>query len=271
MPRIPAFPRHARALRICLSIFLGLAFFGARPAVSAEPPGCDTSTLKAARLGSISDALDISLDTGEILRLAGIDTVSGSQTALLQALRAGLPGGSIVQYTAGNVQDRWGRVAAQLYLPPERAGLPPDWVQGVIVAKGLARIWPEQFANPCWAALARTEALARQERRGLWAAGDTAELITDKEKVAAAEGSRSILRGRVIGTGQGRATIFVNFGRFNSGAASLRIPRRLAQDLQQAGIDAVQLRGKSLRIRGVVTVGKQVFIAITQAEQIELE
>ena len=232
---------------------------------------CGEAALQNARAVSVSDALDVSLDNGLELRLSGIDTVSGGRAALLAALREGLPPGAAVQFTAGEARDRWGRAAAQLYLPPERPGLPPDWVQGVLVAKGLARIWPEAERNPCWKELAATETAARQERRGLWAAGDTAEWIGDKDKVLAAAGARGVFRGRVTGIGQGRASYFINFGRAQAGIPSLRVPKRLQHDLKQAGIELEQLRGRMIRIRGIATAGSQTYVAVSQAEQIELE
>ena len=259
-----------RRLRFLARIIPQLAAIAGQAQPAPEPGFCDSAKLEPARVAGVSDLADITLEGGAVLRLAGIDTASADSSALLEALRAGLPAGASVLFNAPSGTDRWGRRAARIYLPPEKAGEPPDWIQGVIAAKGLARVWPEPGADPCWKALAATEAIARFERRGLWQDGDIALRPDEKERLMSAAGSRMTLVGRITGANTGRATVFVNFGYSRDGIPSLRMPRRLIQPLQEAGLDISHAKGTIIRVRGIVTLGRQLFIDIGHIGQIEV-
>ena len=233
------------------------------PARAAEP--CRPDVLKASAVAETTEEGEVRLQDGRLLRLAGLE----SGPALVAALRAGLPPGATALFGGGGgAPDRWGRLAVQLYLPGEE-GRAPDWAQGALVETGLARLRPEGLPAPCWAALLSFERRAREGKAGAWAEPDAIVEATDRAALARLAGRRGVVEGVVVGTGQGRSLLFLNFGGNRYEDFSVTISKRRAATLQKAGINAAALVGARVRLRGVLGRGRRPSMEIYAADEIE--
>jgi endonuclease YncB( thermonuclease family) len=159
----------------------------------------------------IVDVETVALDDGREVRLAGIIAprardVAGSapwpvEAAARRAISDLLIGRTVgFRRTSGRDQpdtDRYGRLVVQLFLI-EGEGL-PVWVQGSLVARGLARAGDDPGSPECTQALIELEEAPRVAGRGLWALGAyrirramrTAELWRDR-------GTFQLIEGRVV-------------------------------------------------------------------------
>lgn len=158
----------------------------------------------------------------------------------------------------GTKIDRNGRTLAHLY-----AG--NIWVQGEMIASGMARVytWPDN--RSCVAELLAREREARAAARGIWALpyyrirkpDELAEEIDNFQIVEGQVTSATIVRGRA----------FLNFGdNFRTDFTVTIAP----EDLRAFPYDPAQLDGKRIRARGWITLLNGPEIQATHPEQIEL-
>jgi endonuclease YncB( thermonuclease family) len=161
---------------------------------------------------------------------------------------------------AGPRVDRYRRVLAH-------AAVDGRWVQGEMVAGGLARVAidPDQRA---WAReLLALEARARAEERGLW--GEGAFRVLSAARPGRFIDGYQILEGRVASVQTIRSTTYVNFGADWRSDVTVAIPGSLRNVLRASGIDLARLTGASLRVRGEVRFQNGPLIEIAAPEQIE--
>jgi Staphylococcal nuclease homologue len=245
------------------------------PLLSGSPAlACEESPLTVSRVLRVEDTGEIVLNDGIRLRLAGIDedAAGGSSRPLLAVLRLGLPSQTEIYYRKADSlgPDRWGRIAAQVYLPPEQ-GPEPDWVQEALLSRGFARLRPAAIVASCWQRLVRMENEARGARLGLWARPENAVLKPgDMDALRASEGRRRIVEGRITGIGQGRAVFFLNFSPGRHDFLTVSISKRRAKTFQVSGLPIAELMGKQVRIRGIVTLARQARMELSMPAEIEV-
>jgi endonuclease YncB( thermonuclease family) len=264
-----------RALTVKLAIVaLALVFAGPAPAVEprVEPPG-NFAPAEQVRAVEAIDGATLRLADGRSLRLVGLavpvagPTIAGdpredrgTQAQLAREALAALALGDLALAFVGPRSDRYRRVLAH-------AAAGGRWVQGELVAAGLAlvAIDPDQRM---WAReLLALEMRARAEGRGLWRAGGFRVL-------PAAQPGRfidgyQILEGRVASVQAIRGTTYVNFGADWRSDMTVAVPGSLRSALRAAGIDLARLTGVTLRVRGEVRFQNGPFIEIAAPEQIE--
>ncbi len=235
---------------------------------------CDESPLTVARVLRVDDTGEIVLKDGIRLVLAGIDdnAAGGEERIVLAALRVGLPLDTEIYYRKAGASgpDRWGRVAAQLYLPPEQ-GPDPDWVQEGLLSRGMARFRPAAMAASCANRLVQTENEARKARLGLWTRPENAVLKPgDLDALRMSDGRRRIVEGRITGIGQGRAALFLNFSPTRHDFLTVTVSKRRAKSFQAAGLPIAELAGKLVRLRGIVTLARQARMELSVPAEIEV-
>ncbi|MEJ2623588.1 MAG: thermonuclease family protein [Pseudolabrys sp.] len=208
------------------------------------------------------DGRTLSLEDGHTLRLAGI-IVTGDARATLRRL---INGKKIRLGTLGPGRDRYGRLVALAFAGDSRTSL-----QQALLAAGEARVAPRVGDMACARRLLAAEKAARDARRGLWAdprflpinAGDIGRLRAEAGKF-------TLVEGKVLSVHPTGGTIYLNFGRRWTRDFSVIILRRRQRSFVATGIDPMQLRGRTLRVRGVIEMRRGPVIEAEAPEQIEL-
>jgi len=240
------------AMAVCMPIS-GHAF--AQVACKLTPIG--TATVVAVR-----DGRTLSLADGRTLRLAGIEVIDASRAAL-QRLAAGR---TLRLEKLGADRDRYGRLVAYAF-----AGASHESLQQALLAAGEARVGSHVGDRGCAALLLASERPARASRRGLWAdplfsaitAGNLPRLRAEKGRFA-------LVEGKVLSVHPTGGTIYLNFGRRWARDFSVIILRRLRPKFAAAGIDPLQLEGRTVRVRGFIEMRRGPVIEAETPEQIEL-
>ena len=207
----------------------------------------------------IIDGETVGLDDGSELRLIGalapraIDAGAAAGTwpteiAVVEELRALLLGKSVELAFGGERADRYGRTQAHAFI---RDGDAMRWVQGHLLAQGLARAYVVAGNRACASALLAAERGAREAQRGLWA--DAAYQVRSSDKLGQLQRARStflLVEGRVVGVAQVRGMIYLNFATDWRRAFSVSL-RRADRGLLGAHAGAPKaLEGRLVRVRG---------------------
>jgi endonuclease YncB( thermonuclease family) len=261
------------------ALFAGLVGACAGCAVAAEEPACPG--LEPGPTRSVTRVVDgetVGLDDGSELRLIGalapraadVGAAPGTwpaEAAAVAELAALMLGRSVALRFGGERSDRFGRLQAQAYLPEGDA---LRWVQGHLLGQGLARAYTQAGNRACAAALLAAEAIARRERRGLWAdAAYRPRRAERAHELTRLAGTFQVVEGRVVRVKQVRGVVYLNFaGAWRRAVtASLR-----ARDLAAlgGGADPKALEGRRIRVRGWIAGRRGPAIDLSTAGLIEL-
>lgn len=217
-------------------------------------PSCAGSSFEMADVVGVRDGATLRLSDGREVRLAGViapNEVDGDAKAVAEAgsALATLAVGKRVVLHGGDRPDRYGRLAAHV----ASTGEGQRWIQAELVASGALRVAPEAGTKPCTEALIGFERSARANRKGLWSephfsvvkADDLATLNTASGRFAVVEGS-------VTRVGETSTRTYLDFGRRYTEDFTIVIPRHARAAFAGAGIDLKSLRGKRVRVRGVL-------------------
>ncbi|HET7155025.1 MAG TPA: thermonuclease family protein [Hyphomicrobiaceae bacterium] len=250
-----------RAFAFLMLLVIGVA---PPPAVAADSPGfaaaCAGLTAGPTRtVVRVIDGETVGLDDGSELRLIGalapraidVGAEAGAwpwEGKTRDALQALVLGKSVVLGFGGARIDRYGRLLAQAYLIE---GDQQRWVQGHLLAQGLARATTVAGNRACANELLAAEHMARVMRRGLWAeaayqvrqAGRPAELLAYRTTF-------QIVEGRIARVAFVRGVIHLNFDRNWPQAFSASLQSADRGLLGASASDAKALEGRHVRVRG---------------------
>jgi endonuclease YncB( thermonuclease family) len=201
-----------------------LALLGSTGAAAERgATGCDDLESGPTRtVTRIVDGETVALDDGTELRLIGAlapraidaDAEAGTwpaEAAATEALRALVLGKSIELRFSGERTDRYGRPQAQAFLIE---GDGRRWVQGVLLQQGLARAYALAGGHKCSAELLAAERAAREARLGLWAHAAYQVRPADKpSELLHYRATFQIVEGVIVGVGQTRGSVYLNFDR----------------------------------------------------------
>lgn len=200
---------------------------------------------------------------GILLPQAGGDTQARLLADRAVAALARLSDEAPVTFAASAPRmDRYGRMRAQAF--------GADWIQRALLERGLARVRIGPDRTDCASSLYAAESQARAARRGLWAF--SAYRIRQAYGVLKADiGSFQIVEGVVVNIGSGDGRSFIDFNRDWRAGFSAVIAGEDRKAFRRAGIDLEALRGRRIRLRGMVraTHGRPE-IALANPAQIEL-
>jgi micrococcal nuclease len=189
----------------------------------------------------------LTLANGLIVRVSGIETPWMDEPGGPQArdeLSRLVEGRSVQLFYGGARRDARGRALAQVRLVDNR-----QWVEGTMLSDGWARVrtFPDNRAldQP----MLQDEARARIAGRGLWALKDY-EVRLPEEVTSDLRGYQ-IVEGRVLSVTPSRTGVYLDFRPDRRGFATLIDPRAIA-DFQAAGIAPASLKGRLIRVRGIV-------------------
>ena len=249
----------------------GLALSGAAHACDGLSEGPDGVVV------SVEDGETLTLDSGIVVRLADIvaplpQSRNGKVPAepmaapAQQALAGLVQGRSVTLGLDAEEMDRYGRMEAQVFLADGG-----HWVQQDLLAAGLARVEPSPVDRLCIDQMLAAEAGARKSGLGIWADPYySVRKADDPEALSASLGHYEVIEGEVVGTGESRGRIYLDFGRVWKTDLTAMIEGKARQLFSAAGIDAPALRGRRVRIRGWLESRDGPFIELGSPGQIEV-
>ncbi len=233
-----------------------------------------------ARVAAVLDDLELALDDGRVLRLAGIDPARAtpSRPTLGEDARTRLAywlvGRSVRVRALSAAPDRWDRipslVSASIPATDNDTSAPDaTWsVAEALLGAGWARAKPDSEVHACFSAFLTIEAKARETGLGLWADPYYAIVdADDRQGLAERTGSMALVEGR-FNLRNGPRRVFVTLGRGPWGLVA-RLPTRTAGASGKGGLDLQGLAGVRVRVRGFLDDRFGLRIDLASGDQIE--
>ena len=251
---------------ICLLLLVAVGDAEARGGRSPE-------TVPSGVVRDIVDGDTLILEDGAEVRLVGIQApklplgrrhfrkwpLADDAKAALRSLALGKT--LDLRYGDGPV-DRHGRLLAHLFGPGGR------WIQGEMVARGMARTYTFRDNRQRARELLALEDKARRARLGIWnhpfyrvvSAAESAQFIDTFQ----------LVEGRVVDTAVVRGRAYLNFGGDWRTDFTISIARRDVRLFHRAGMPPDSYNGQRVRVRGWLKSRNGPMIVVTHPEQIEL-
>lgn len=246
--------------------------------VATAEAACALSDPTIGTVAEIVDGDTLVLKDGSRLRLIGAKPPrrplgwKGSgwpmEAAAKDALTKLAMGASVELRYGGRRTDRYGNLLAHAFLLQDDRRV---WLQGELVARGLARAYSLPDNRACWPELLAAERQARAARRGLWRS--EAFRVRDTGDVAGLRRLRfsfQLVEGVVRDVGESRRRIYLNFSEDWRSDFTVSVAPRDRRSFEAAGVDLKQLAGKRIRVRGWIDYRNGPAIEATHPEQIEL-
>jgi endonuclease YncB( thermonuclease family) len=142
------------------------------------------------------------------------------------------------------------------------------WAQAELVNQGLARVATRTDMRRCATALLQREATARKAKRGIWA--NEFYRVRKPDELKPDIGTFQLVEGKVISARIGRERTYLNFGADYRTDFTITIAARDKKRLAKEGIDPASWNGKTVRVRGWLTLLNGPEIELTHGEQIEV-
>lgn len=229
-----------------------------------------------ARVDKVIDGQTVLMTDGKIVRLLGIDypMVSGDADggpAILgkATLEQLLPKGKeVVLYQNKSREvgrlNRMGHALAHLVIKDRG-----EWVNGALVARGVA--WTEtDVTNPAMAAqLYKLEDEARKAQKGLWSKNSPYGLLS-ADTAAQGNGAFRIVEGTVNRAATSKNNLYLNFGSDWKKDFTVMINPAIRKALAKHGVDAMSLAGKKIRVRGWLREWNGAFLELETPERLEV-
>lgn len=253
---------------------LALLLLVAAPAGSAEPTlPAGLAAAGEATAVEIVDGDTLLLNTGKEVRLVGVQAPKlplgrkGFKTwPLADEAKAALAALTLKRrlrlFHGGRKVDRHKRLLA--HLQDAETG---RWIQGALLAQGMARVYSFRDNRAAVDAMLRLERAARRARRGIWA--HRFYRVRAAETASRDIGSFQLVEGVVRRVATVRKNIYLNFGEDWRSDFTIVVRRRDAAAFQAAGLPLPQLEGRRIRVRGWLKSRNGPAIDATHPEQIE--
>ncbi len=267
-------PRRSLLVRSSLACLLALWSVPGDPGLQAgqdlkgEVPAACPAQISRDVLVAGGEHGEIHLASGRTITLSDVRTAAaGDDTqASARAFFESQIGEQVELRLGSDETDRWGRMRAAVVLSPDTARLD---LAHALVARGLA-IVDTGAERLCDESLLLREEQARRSGRGLWSRADARPLdALDSAGLLARIGSFTIVEGVVRNVGERERRTYIDFGRSWDGAFTVIVPSRLWAKVRDAGMDAATLKGRRIRIRGIMQNWRGPAIELTTVEFIE--
>jgi len=171
-------------------------------------------------------------------------------------------GESVTLSYGGRRMDRHGRLLAHLHLGDG------TWVQGRLLAGGMARVYSFPDNRALVAEMLTEERTARQEYKGIWR--NAFYRIRTPEDAGGDIGTFQLVEGRVFDVAVVRGRAYLNFGpNWRTDFTISIAPNRLRQ-FNRDGVDVTTWKSRLVRVRGWLDSYNGPMIDVTHPEQIEL-
>lgn len=123
------------------------------------------------------------------------------------------------------------------------------WLQGDLLAEGLARVRPSQRNPEMAEQMVALEDKARESGRGLWEKKGQYAILTP-ETASHAINDWAIVEGEIHSTALVNNVLYLNFGPDWRTDFTIGLTSNIRRQLQNAGTDAQNLAGRTVRVRG---------------------
>ncbi len=266
-------------IQILTVLVLVASLFSALPAWAAKPdmPHGDFFELRPINTGKVQQVIDpftIQLEDKRIIRLSGIDfpgynpNLPGPLASMtLKILKDMLEGKTVNVYQT--MDEKWGRsnrMGQQLAHLEVQQG--SAWVQGTLLALGLARVMTDERTPEMASQMYMFEQLARAEKNGLWALDDYKVLTP--EEAESHSGEIMIVEGKVVSTAMRQNNIYVNFGTDWKSDFTITILPQNRLKFFDRNIDPLKWNNKVIRVRGYIGDYNGPYIEADHPESIEI-
>lgn len=289
MGRYSANPSAVFFAAFLIAVLIALASRAPISARTAPPLSVELEATEHVKVKAVIDGDTVALEDGRRVRLVGLivpklptaqkfPTVQSSTVKSLPGAEQGRDsrlaeqalavlteltlGREVILDYAGRRSDRYGRLLAQLY---REDGV---WLQGELLARGLARVLSHPDNRLLVSAMLKREREARESGRGLWA--DPRFAVLSPEEARRHLERFALVEGLVETVEQSHNRSYLRLGpdpRNGFTAVVLPESRRL---LAAAGRAPESLSGQRLRVRGFIRWWNGPIIEVTHPEQIEL-
>jgi endonuclease YncB( thermonuclease family) len=231
----------------------------------------------AGTVTAVPDGNSVVLDSGIAVRLIGTSAPvtdrepGASADPHAQAAQAGLAalvkGKPVRLGLDAEETDRYGEMEAELFLD-DPAG---TWIEGALLAAGLARVEPSPVNQRCITEMLTAEAAARAAGLGIWGDPDySVRDANDPASLAGLAGRYELAEGRIVSVGTTARRAYLDFGHVWKDDVTATIGAKTLAQFSAAGIDPASFRGKRIRVRGWVEDHDGPAIEIESPAQIEL-
>jgi micrococcal nuclease len=253
-----------------VAVVFGLCAGAAR----AEAPPCPLVQGETRAVAQVIDGETLALDDGRRLRLVGALAPRASDAGArpgswapeneTRAALATLAEGRSVRLWHDTVRsDRYGQVLAQ-------ATLGEEWLQGVLVARGLARAYGRPGSDACAEALRSLERRAREQELGLWGNAAYRVRTAFRGEWARAVGSFQVVSGTVRRVSRGSGDVYLSLGAWRGRAYPLAAVVTAKRTDLIGGMTPRALVGRRVMVRGWIEQRRGPVIVIDSRGQLEL-
>ncbi len=254
---------------VLMSLMLSFAIQPASLARSRKSP----ETVTAGQVASVVDGDTVRLESGTQIRLTGIQApklppgrrgfrawpLSKESKTFLERLT--LNQAVSLRYDGRRI-DRHGRLLAHLFDNKNR------WVQGEIIARGMARVYSFPDNRSRTAGLLALERKARAARRGIWK--HRFYRILKSDETSGFIGTFQLVEGRVMSAAVVRGRGYLNFGENWRTDFTISISPRSRRSFKRAGLMIKSYKGHILRVKGWLKSFNGPMIEATHPELIEV-
>jgi len=253
-----------------------IAFSGASPApLPASAAPADLAVIRSATVTAVVDGDTLMLANGQELRLTGIQApklalgrrnfddwpLATNAKVVLEKLSLGKV---LILHRDGNTQDRHGRILAHA------VGADGTWLQGEMVAQGMARVYTFADNRSQSKDLYERERAAREQNLGIWALPYYAIRSADADALSRDYGTFQIVEGTVLDAAKVRSRVYLNFGRDYRDDFTVAIDRQVWPLFAGDAQALLDLEGLTIRVRGWIKDFNGPLIDVTHPEQIEV-
>jgi endonuclease YncB( thermonuclease family) len=259
-------------LALALALSSPMAYADAK---YAEPFGaCPSAGTQSAKVAKIDEGLDITLQDGRSLHLAGLDPPLPThdqpnlplkaQNALAQRVGPG-----ITFVPLNYAPDRWGRLPAFVFVQDQPRDAPQSLAKALL-SQGFARFMPTLEARPCRAEFLAAEEAAREAHLGLW--GDPSYAVVEATDRAAFDdkgATNVIVEGRLLSVTSNTFRTTLAFSPRLERGFAVTVQQRNLAIFERSGLSFRALIGHRLRIRGLLDLRFGPQIEISSPDDIE--
>lgn len=226
---------------------------------------------------AVVDGDTVVLDDGREVRLPGLQApklplgrkgfrkwpLADASKAYLEGL---VLGRAVFLRYGGARLDRHGRVLAHLFRD-DGAGA-ETWVQGAMLAAGMARMYTFPDNRALVAGMRAREAEARTERRGIWALDYYA--VRGPEGLERDIGTFQVVVGTIRDAAKVKGTVYLNFGADWRTDFTVSVDAKALRTFKKAGLDPAGWTGRRIEARGWLAKRNGPMIKASHPEQLHL-
>lgn len=240
----------------------------------AEAPPCPLAKGDTRAVARVIDGETLALDDGRQLRLIGalapragdVGAAAGSwppENATRAALAALVGGRSVRLWHDTRRSDRYGQVLAHVMIDS-------TWLQGTLVARGLARAYGRPGVDTCAEVLVRLERRAREESLGLWNNAAYGVRAASRGDWQRALNSFQIVSATVRRASRGSREVYLTLGSWRRRAYPLAAVVVAKRSDLTGGVAPRHLVGRRVLVRGWIDQRRGPVIVVDSKGQIEL-